>query len=113
MQTLLILQIQFPARAAHENYGWLCLHRRFYTQVNCCCSKLIDYTRGAVIPLRGRLFIRFYGILSGRGGGATYVQNLPSFPRVCVLHLYRKLMHGRIPSITTYDTHRDLWVQDY
>ena len=43
-----MLQIQFPAWAAHANYGWLCLHRRFYTRVNCCCSKLIGYTRGAV-----------------------------------------------------------------
>ncbi len=47
-QTLLILQIQFPAWAARANYGRLCLHRRFYTRVNCCCSKLIGYTRGAV-----------------------------------------------------------------
>ena len=35
--------------------------KRFYTRVDCHCSKLISYTEGR-LPLKGRLFIRFYGI---------------------------------------------------
>ena len=30
------------------NYGRLRLHSRFHTRVNCCYSKLIGYTKGAV-----------------------------------------------------------------